>query len=39
MTDDAFATHDAYDADGDEYVLTTTVFNGRVGVDDEFESR
>jgi hypothetical protein len=36
MTDDAFAAHDAYDTDGDEYVLTTTVFDGRVAVDDEY---
>jgi hypothetical protein len=34
MTDDAFATHDAYEPDDDGYVLTTTPFDGRVTVED-----
>ena len=35
MTDDAFAAHDAYEADGTDYALTTTPFDGRVAVDGE----
>lgn len=33
MTNDAFATHDAYEPDDDGYALTTTPFDGRVAVD------
>jgi hypothetical protein len=35
MTDDAFATHDAYESADDEYALTTTPFDGRVAVEDD----
>jgi hypothetical protein len=35
MTDDAFATHDAYESADDGYVLTTTPFDGRVVAEDE----
>jgi hypothetical protein len=36
MTDDAFATHDAYEPADDGYALTTTAFDGRATAEDDF---
>jgi hypothetical protein len=36
MTDDAFATHDAYESQEGKYALTTTPFDGHVAAEDEF---